>query len=195
MIMNLNPLVWYEDNFVTDYECDQIIELSRGSLERSQVQEASGERVEHEGRTSQNTWLDPKENDIVKNIYDRVAQKLCMNPIQCEPLQVVNYGSTQEYKPHFDTFTDIEEENANGGQRVMTALLYLNTPISGGGTVFPELYRRVDAKKGRMVVFSLCYPGSNEQHPYAKHGGEPVGMGEKWAANIWFRMGEFRPQQ
>jgi hypothetical protein len=50
--------------------------------------------------------------------------------------QVLKYKLGQEYQAHFDYFFH-EEGTANGGNRMATVLLYLNTPDEGGETVFP----------------------------------------------------------
>ena len=185
MLLNLNPLLYYEDDFLSNYECDKIIELSKDSLDRSKVGSSDNSHVS-EHRTSSNAWLHLGSSDFVDNVYKRLEGKLLISTTQAEAIQVINYGATQEYKPHHDTFQPDEVEK-QGSQRVMTALLYLNTPISGGGTSFPSLHKRVDAMKGRLVIFSTVFPGTKIQHPLALHGGEPVGMGEKWAANVWYR--------
>jgi prolyl 4-hydroxylase len=109
-------------------------------------------------------------------------------------MQVISYDQTQEYKPHFDTFElkHMKDQEARGGQRTFTALCYLNTPMSGGGTTFPELKRTIDAKQGRMVAFQNTFNGGTIRHPWSLHGGDPVGMGIKWACNIWFRESAFK---
>jgi len=49
---------------------------------------------------------------------------------------VLKYKLGQEYQAHFDYFFH-DEGTANGGNRMATVLLYLNTPDEGGETVFP----------------------------------------------------------
>ena len=78
----------------------------------------------------------------------------------------------------------------NGGQRVVTALAYLNDVIEGGETVFPNLDKSVTPEKGKIVIFHLCKKGTYEPNPDALHGGMPVTKGEKWAFNLWFREKE-----
>lgn len=190
MILNLTPLIYYEDNFLTSYECETIIEMSRDHLQRSKVFDKDNPITD--ARTSYQHWLSPTDS-FVKKFMEKAAIKVGIHPSQSEPPQVIRYDKTQEYKPHYDTF-DLEknpELNETGGQRVLTALMYLNTPVSGGGTIFPKLSRRVDAVQGRLIIFHTCYPGTNIEHPFALHGGEPVGLGEKWAVNLWFREGKF----
>jgi len=35
-------------------------------------------------------------------------------------------------------------------------------------------------------------PGTDSRHPLSLHGGQPVLVGEKWAANLWFRERDYR---
>ncbi|MFI1461498.1 prolyl hydroxylase family protein [Nocardia carnea] len=108
-----------------------------------------------------------------------------------ESFQVLHYGPGQQYRPHYDAWRagsrKAERCLARGGQRLVTALLYLNEVASGGSTSFPELGIEVRAVPGRMVLFHNCHTGTNRVHERSLHGGMPVEQGEKWAANLWFR--------
>lgn len=58
--------------------------------------------------------------------------------------KVGRYLPTQQYRQHYDAF-DLSNDDGrrfalNGGQRVVTVLIYLNTPQSGGHTRFPALF-------------------------------------------------------
>ena len=111
-----------------------------------------------------------------------------------ESFQVLHYANSQEYQPHLDTF-DTEEEGfksylENGGQRVVTALDYLNDVIKGGETSFPNVDKIVTPETGKIVVFHLCKKGTLEPNVKALHGAMPVIEGEKWAFNLWFRQEE-----
>jgi prolyl 4-hydroxylase len=66
--------------------------------------------------------------------------------------------------------------------------MYLNTPLRGGATVFPDAHYEVFPVKGNAVFFSYDRP-----HPMTRslHGGAPVLEGEKWVATKWLRQGSF----
>ena len=78
----------------------------------------------------------------------------------------------------------------NGGQRVVTAIAYLNDVNKGGETSFPNVEKIVSPERGKIVVFHLCKKGTLEPNPNSLHGGMPVVEGEKWAFNLWFRHEE-----
>jgi len=65
---------------------------------------------------------------------------------------------------------------------------YLNTPTSGGQTIFPDVQLDVAPIRGNAVFFSYDRP-----HPITRtlHGGAPVLEGEKWVATKWLREGRF----
>ena len=69
-----------------------------------------------------------------------------------EQYQLVYYDKAGEYKAHFDSFDYQTEEGKKnwepGGQRLLTAIAYLNDVEDGGGTDFPELGFNIDARKG-----------------------------------------------
>lgn len=68
---------------------------------------------------------------------------------------MLKYKEGQEYQAHFDYFFHAGGVE-NGGNRMATVLLYLNTPEEGGETVFPIAKKprvRVDLK----VSFWLCF--------------------------------------
>ena len=78
---------------------------------------------------------------------------------------------------------------ANGGQRVATVVMYLNTPECGGATTFPDAHFEAAAIKGNAVFFSY-----DRAHPASRslHGGAPVVAGEKWIATKWLRERPYR---
>jgi prolyl 4-hydroxylase len=108
-----------------------------------------------------------------------------------EMFQVVHYESGTEYKPHFDSFDQSTELGKKywepGGQRMITALIYLNDVEDGGATYFPELNISINPKKGNVLVFHNTISETTNINPRSLHAGMPVTSGEKWAANLWFR--------
>ena len=103
-----------------------------------------------------------------------------------------NQPTGAEYQPHYDYFDPAHVSTPNilkrGGQRVGTLVIYLNTPLAGGSTIFPDIGLDVAPVKGNAVFFSYDRP-----HPATQtlHGGSPVIEGEKWVATKWLRQGVF----
>ena len=189
-----DPLVQVIDDFVTETERNHIIRLAADKLDTALVS-AVGAAQTSDGRTGSVAWVKHDHTPIVRGLVKRVSNLVGIPVRHAESLQVVHYGETQEYKPHFDAYDMTTEKGrqrtAKGGQRLVTALMYLNEVEDGGGTIFPKLELEVEARPGRMVIFHNV--GDHEledltRHRHSLHGGSPVWGGQKWACNLWFRQ-------
>jgi prolyl 4-hydroxylase len=177
--------VWLIENFISDAEAGHLVFLADQHFARSRVVCTKPEGCVDEARTSETSFLDS--DDVTRRIQNRA--KLFSGYPRCEPLQAVRYGAGQEYKPHFDAFDKGSVEGrasicSSGGRRAATILVYLNTPQSGGATVFPNLGLEVEARKRAGVYWKNLLP-SGEPDPRAFHGGAPVKVGIKYALNVW----------
>ena len=76
ILMALNaPRVVLFGNLLAAEECEALIELSRGKLERSNVVDRStGRYQEHPDRTSEGTYFRRAENELVARIEARIAE-------------------------------------------------------------------------------------------------------------------------
>ena len=151
-----NPVVYVVSNFLSDQECHSFVELGRGKMERATVITDSDHQV-HTSRTNDYCWLEHSANDVVHEVSKRFSVLVQMPINNAEQFQLVYYGPGNEYKPHFDAFDKTTEEGQNnwfpGGQRMVTALAYLNDVEEGGETDFPEINVSVKPNKGDVVVF------------------------------------------
>ena len=185
-----DPLVWVVDDFVTEVEREHIVEIAARRMTEAKVSRF-GENALSEKRTGSVAWVKHDQTPIVRGLVKRVSDLVAVPANHSESLQVIHYGETQEYRPHYDAW-DINtakgrEKTAVGGNRAVTVLMYLNEVAGGGGTSFPNLDIEVAAVPGRMCIFHDLYPDSSERHVDSLHGGTPVIAGEKWACNLWFR--------
>lgn len=184
------PNVRVFDDFVSDSEIAHLIAAGNQDLAPALV--SLGEKGSlSQGRTGRNCWIAHSHDPIIAALSDRISALIALPLLNAESLQLIHYFETQEYAPHFDAWDAGTEAGdrcmKRGGQRLVTCLLYLNDVEQGGGTNFPKLGIIVEAKKGRMLVFNNCHPGTTIRHPSTLHGGMPVLTGEKWACNLWFR--------
>lgn len=184
------------DNFLTEQECNHIINISKDKLVNSFVM-GKHKNEKSKVRTSSQYWLKQNTDKISRNISEKVS-KLTNLPVKNqEDIQVLHYNITNFYKPHYDN-CDINEpyclsDNKRGGKRVYTVFIYLNDIEEGGGTYFPNLNRLIKPKKGKALLFQNTHENSKiSRHPCSLHEGTPPISGEKWAMNIWVREGEFK---
>ena len=189
------PLVAVRNNVISPIECAYLIELAKPHIKRAGVVLDEGFKPS-EGRTGSNHWLKYDEDDVVKSIGQRIADIVGLPLENAESMQIIHYGPEQEYRPHFDAFNLSLARGQKaaqwGGQRLVTALVYLNKVEGGGATQFPKLGITVPASPGRMVIFHNTTEDISGPHPLSLHAGMPVEAGEKWAFNLWFRHHDTR---
>ena len=188
-----NPRVIVFGGLLADDECDQLVEMAKLRLVRSEtVETATGGSEVNAARTSEGMFFTRGENPLIARLEQRMAALLCWPLENGEGLQILRYGPGAEYKPHYDYFDPALSGTPSilkrGGQRVGSLVCYLNTPAKGGATVFPDVHLDVAPVKGNAVFFSYDRP-----HPMTRslHGGAPVVEGEKWVATKWLREGRF----
>jgi prolyl 4-hydroxylase len=190
------PHVVVVHNFLSEGECDHLIHLASPSLQRSLVVDESGRSSEaiDSRRSSRGMFLNRSQDPVVSAIEMRLAAFTGIPMENGEHIQILKYEKGGEYQPHYDTFNPETSGGAfhlqRGGQRVASMIMYLNTPLEGGETIFPRAQLAVTPEKGKAVLFYNCLP-SGQVDPLSFHGGAPVLAGEKWIATRWFRMSRF----
>jgi prolyl 4-hydroxylase len=145
-------------------------------------------------------------------VLHKQARLFCLLPplrssSQAAFAQVLHYGLKEKYGAHMDTFFDARHTGAeNGGQRIATALTFLNEPLEGGETVFPNVPATNEGpqwsacardslahkpRTGDMILFWSLKPDGTVDMG-ATHSACPVIRGEKWSAPLWIRQGPFQ---
>ncbi|CAL4920927.1 unnamed protein product [Urochloa decumbens] len=204
-----HPRAFLHEGFLSDAECDHLIALARkGGLEKSMVVERkSGKSVESKARTSSGVFLTSKQDEVVAGIEERIAAWTFLPPENGEPIQVLRYENGQKYEPHFDYFSD-KQNQAVGGHRIATVLMYLSNVKMGGETIFPssedqltqekddtwsecaQLGYAVKPVKGDALLFFSLHPNATTD-TNSLHGSCPVIEGEKWSATKWIHVRSF----
>ena len=155
--------------------------------------DADGNVQVHENRTSRDVMLRRSETALIARIEARLAA-LAQWPVErSEGMQVLRYGTGDEYRAHFDWMNPdlpgLRKHMEVGGQRVGTFVLYLSKVERGGGTSFPAIGMEVMPKKGAALFFV----NADCQHvpdQLTLHAGSPVVKGVKFIANKWLRQRE-----
>ncbi len=196
--LSSSPKILVISDFLSSEECDHLIQLASSQLKRSTVVDDDGatDTKLDSRRSSEGMFLPSDSNDkIVKAIEERIVTLTHYPRERGEPLQILRYQIGAEYQPHFDYFSPDTPGGAvhlqRGGQRIVTLIMYLNTPKKGGETIFPTAGVSVTPKKGSAVLFYNC-TSSGKTDPRSLHGGAPVLDGEKWIATKWIRAENFK---
>ncbi|MFM2463026.1 2OG-Fe(II) oxygenase [Paraburkholderia sp. RL17-368-BIF-A] len=185
------PQVIVFANVLSPEECEEVIERSRHRLKRSTIVDpATGQEDVIRNRTSEGIWYQRGEDAFIERLDQRIASLMNWPVENGEGLQILHYGPTGEYRPHFDYFPPDQPgstvHTARGGQRVATLVIYLNDVPDGGETIFPEAGLSVAAKQGGAVYFRYMN-GQRQLDPLTLHGGAPVRAGDKWIMTKWMR--------
>ena len=198
-IVNENPNICYYDNFITDEECDFIINVSKPHMKRAGVSNTSIDLSSYKGRTNESYWIPLHKYDIMKRLCLRIAIEIGVPFKHFEAFQVIHYTVGQEYRYHYDAYNinnvqKYQEYCSKRGNRIKTILCYINDVKEGGGTSFDKIEGRteplvIDPVKQRMVVFQNVHEDGS-LHKQSRHAGLPVIEGEKWAFNLWIREKE-----
>jgi len=184
--INDGPSMYAISQFLTNEECDKLIESTTPRLSTSIVIDPKG-KMTTEHRTSETAYLTKIEGNWLS---EKVCKLLNIPKNKQEPIQVARYSPGQFYKAHYDSFDEETESGkkciGNSGQRVATVLIYLNQPSSGGGTNFPHAGIRIKPKKGTALIFFPCSI-DGKMDPYTLHSAEDA-VDEKWVSQIWVRQ-------
>ncbi|ESR32977.1 putative prolyl 4-hydroxylase 4 [Citrus sinensis] len=205
------PRAFVYEGFLTDLECDHLINLAKSQLKRSAVADnLSGESKLSDVRTSSGTFIPKGKDAIIAGIEDKIATWTFLPKENGEDIQVLRYEHGQKYEPHYDYFSD-KVNIVRGGHRLATVLMYLSDVAKGGETVFPnaeEPPRRrtpatnddlsecakkgiaVKPRRGDALLFFSLHTNAIPD-PVSLHSGCPVIEGEKWSATKWIHVDSF----
>ncbi|MFC7291211.1 2OG-Fe(II) oxygenase [Hirschia litorea] len=192
-VLTAKAQVYLWDNFLSEDDCDTLIELTNSQLHDSTISTA-GKEKDYAFRTSKTCYLQEFDHPLVTELDTRMSSALGISEKWSEPNQSQKYTVGQEFKAHTDYFEPGTEEYQQfctmAGQRTWTFMIYLNEGCEGGGTRFRKLDKIFTPTKGRAVIWnSLTVNG--DPNPLTIHHGTKVRSGEKYVITKWFRdMGE-----
>lgn len=192
-----DPMVETIDEVYAAEECEYMIALGEPYLLRSMtLHDERAELVASEvRRSSDHSFYTFQEDFALCWLQERMLAHLGLPLVQAEPLVLLRYMPSEEYKPHRDYLPPSAPGNTrrpeDAGQRVHTVFSYLADVEDGGETEFPLLGVRIAPKRGRVVHF-VNLLANGEPDPRTLHAGLPVRAGTKWLATLWTRERRFR---
>lgn len=147
-------------------------------------------------RKSEQMFFAKGENELVTKIESMVEEQTNVPRTHGEGLQVVMYQPGGFYREHWDYFSPGWSGNEpvlnRGGQRIVTALMYLNTiesPNGEGATYFPKVDLTIKPVQGTMIVWAnVDEQGNIDETTF--HEGRPSPT-VKWIATVWLRERPF----
>jgi prolyl 4-hydroxylase len=156
-------------------------------LEPSAIVDPSTGRLRpHPVRTATAAVIGPaKEDLVIRAINHRLAAITGTATEQGEPLSVMRYDISQQYRMHVDALPGADN------QRIKTAIVYLNHGYEGGETLF-EHGPKIAGRQGDAIVFDNV-KGDGAADPLSRHAGLPIVRGVKWIATRWIRQAAYDP--
>jgi prolyl 4-hydroxylase len=171
---------------LTSAECNYVAGAGAPFLAPSTVVDPQTRRlIPHPVRKSQGAMFGVYDEDLVINAINRRIAAISGTAYdQGEPLQLLQYGPGDEYRPHLDALPN--ERN----QRIITVIVYLSDGYSGGETRFVRTDFSFSGKKGDAIIFSNIL-SDDQPDPMSLHCGNPVENGTKTIATRWIRRARF----
>jgi prolyl 4-hydroxylase len=180
--------VWL-DAFVEPLECAAIVEELHwawwwpSTLHTANGDPAGFHSTRRRSETTTQWWFSTSLLRTIEAIEARMHARLGVEPECLERWQALRYPLGGRFDPHLDAglFT-----GHASGDRVLTALVYLDRPGAGGDTVFPFLDLTVSPEPGRLLVWAnLLGDGSIDRT--MQHASVPVERGGKTVLVTWAR--------
>lgn len=179
--------IWAVSEFVSADECAELMAMVDRTARPSAVLDhgygAGTWRTSFTGDVE-------REDPFVKMIERRIDDLLGMPHAFGETMQGQRYAPGQEFKAHMDWFWTKapywKNESKRGGQRSLTAMIYLNDVEEGGTTDFPNIGVSIPPQRGALIVWNNA--GSDGSLNQATlHAGTPVIKGTKYIITKWYR--------
>jgi prolyl 4-hydroxylase len=181
-LVNNNPINIY-DNIINSDECNQLLEISDGKFIQSSLYNSKSGFIDTKSRSSTNFYFTRGENELIRNIENKISNLLNINLDQIEPLQIAKYDKGQEYKYHYDYFDDTDN------QRQYSIIIYLNDldEVDGGATHFPLYKCKFYPYKGRAIQWNNIN-SDKSLNKLSLHAGQPILTDKtKYILTIWTR--------
>jgi prolyl 4-hydroxylase len=179
------------ENFITNEDSEYLIDIADKNLKKMTV---LGSKPDNNYRVADGTWLSDSDEKC-KNLRKRISEITNFPVENMEQTHIVKYNVGGEYKVHHDFFhenTDYyQTQVAKGGQRSLSALIYLNDDFEGGETDFPKLKKTIKPKKNKLVIWKNLKDNGELNHD-SLHAGLPVTKGTKYICIIWIREKSFK---
>lgn len=180
-----NPRVFAADEFLSHEERLHVLANAAGSLVSTEAARRDSKTVEIDEFEGECAVFGPHlVTPVVRLIQRRWARVLQIHEQHFEPMSVLRYTAGHQYTPHVDYFDPARmaahrAQGDRGGQRPVTALVYLVAPEAGGETVYCHDGPTIEGEDGRAVVhYNVTVEGLPDDA--SLHEGTAITAGEKW---------------
>ncbi|XP_017020910.2 prolyl 4-hydroxylase subunit alpha-1-like [Drosophila kikkawai] len=189
--ISLDPYITVYHDVISVKKTEEIIRFAEPRLNPTYIFSPEEGQVKHPARTALGTWVheeDMNSTDLpFHNLYDKIRDITGLNVDDSDEIQLLKYGFGAHYCPHHDYFNGSAPDIESHGDRIATALFYLNDAPHGGATAFTDLNIKVPAERGKVLFW---YNLRGETHDFdfpTTHAACPVFQGFKFVMTVWIR--------
>eukprot|EP00977_Amphora_coffeiformis_P030343 scaffold46423_cov191-Amphora_coffeaeformis.AAC.4 len=190
-ILHIDPLVLAIDNFMSESECEEHIDLASSTALHSQTSPTVGVGKEARAQRTSTTWYHAYEK--VPTFLTKASALLGLPNIDgWEEVQTVRYRRQEHFSWHLDALGQDALSQNSSGQRIATLLVYLTENVEGGATMFRDLNIQVKPRRGTALLFFPAaggVPGCPADFR-TLHCGQVVAESspqDKWIGQLWLR--------
>ena len=179
---NCDPDIYCVDQFLTDDECERVIEKCKPHMAPCVTKDPKTGAVGPDPRRTSTEAMLPQAE--APSIVSKLVKLLDCREDQLEILQVLRYENSQFFSEHTDGFDGpTTAAGFEDSGRLVTIFVYLNDVRNGGHTEFSNLGFSVAPKKGSAVIH---FPASEQlkEDERTLHRGMPA-IDEKWLLATW----------
>jgi len=135
----------------------------------------------------------PEYREIIQQIKEKISNVTGLPKDNiCDPVPT-KYETNSSFTPHYDFFIVNDKNKASltkmlskGGNRMATAVLYLNNDYSGGETYFNHLYKSIWPNQGQLAFFRYDYD-EPETNLKTLHTGKDIIFGTKYILTFFIK--------
>jgi len=182
--------LYKKENFLSDQDCNQLIEMISTGLRPSTVADNGDTCLVNSYRTSKTSDLNYFRDPFYLSIDKKIANLLDLEPFFGETMQAQKYEVGEYYKEHYDFFSPFNHEFKTYcewmGQRTWTTMIYLNDVEYGGETYFKYLNLKIKPKKGLLIAWNNLYSNGFPNYK-TMHEALPPIKGSKYIITKWWR--------
>jgi len=113
-IISTDPDIRLLHNFLQEGEAEHFINNFKDKLAVSGGVADEGKRTYGDFRTSTSAFLTRSPDSVIKKVEERIAKFTNSTIKMMEPLQLLNYKKGQEFKYHYDWFTEAHVVSERG---------------------------------------------------------------------------------
>jgi prolyl 4-hydroxylase len=193
-LLHESPPVLRIDHFLSPDECHELQQLATSNNQEDCIQVESQTFPGAVSQRTSTSWF--TQYAAVPQFLAKAVYRLHIPLEHMEEPQIVRYRPQQLFSWHYDQVTP--QALHNGGQRLMTLLVYLNTLPKSGGTLFRDLRNSqqeplcVQPQQGSALLFFPAFAGGRPDDR-TLHQGQAVAAGkEKWIVQMWIHQREYQ---